>query len=63
MKTITTESKYCKVLVAAQRAKQLHHGASPRVRMPGVKQTRVALEEVERGLIYFESLAGQKDHR
>ncbi len=48
------DSKYRKILIAAKRSKQLQKGARPRVSMPNAKLTRVALEEVERGLIDFE---------
>ena len=48
------DSKYRKVLVATQRAKQLQRGARPRVDMPGAKPIRIAIEEVECGLISFE---------
>jgi DNA-directed RNA polymerase subunit omega len=48
------DSKYRKILIAAKRSKQIQKGAQPRVNMPDHKPTRVALEEVERGLINFE---------
>ena len=48
------DSKYRKVLVATQRAKQIQRGARPRVDMPGAKPIRIAIEEVECGLIGFE---------
>ncbi|MFN0120775.1 MAG: DNA-directed RNA polymerase subunit omega [Blastocatellia bacterium] len=48
------DSKYRKILLAAKRAKQLMKGARPRVDPAGHKQTRVALNEIERGLIQFD---------
>lgn len=49
------DSKYRKILIAAKRSKQIQKGAMPRIKMTNsVKPTRVALEEVERGLIGFE---------
>jgi DNA-directed RNA polymerase omega subunit len=49
------DSKY---LIAAKRSKQIQKGAMPRIKMTtSVKPTRVALEEVERGLIGFEITA------
>jgi DNA-directed RNA polymerase subunit omega len=48
------DSNYRKILIAAKRAKQLMKGARPRVNLPDAKPTRIALEEVERGLINFE---------
>jgi DNA-directed RNA polymerase subunit omega len=48
------DSKYRKILIAAKRSKQIQKGAQPRVNMANSKATRIALEEVERGLISFE---------
>ena len=49
------DSKYRLILVAAQRSKQLQKGARPRVEMDMQrhKPTRIALEEVQRGVINF----------
>jgi DNA-directed RNA polymerase subunit omega len=49
------DSKYRLILVAAQRSKQLQKGARPRVEMDSQrhKPTRIALEEVQRGMINF----------
>jgi DNA-directed RNA polymerase subunit omega len=51
----TLDSKYRLILVAAQRSKQLQKGARPRVEMDSQrhKPTRIALEEVQRGMINF----------
>ena len=51
----TLDSKYRLILVAAQRSKQLQRGARPRVEMDSQrhKPTRIALEEVQRGMITF----------
>ena len=55
MREITVvENKYLKVLVVTQRAKQIRNNARPLVEMPNARATRVALEEVEQGLIAFE---------
>jgi len=48
------DSKYRKILVAAKRSKQIQNGARPRVHLPNAKPTRVALAEIDRGLIHFE---------
>ena len=48
------DSKYRKILIAAKRSKQLQKGARPRVQIPNSKPTRIALEEVTRGLVPFE---------
>ena len=49
------DSKYRLILVAAQRSKQLQRGARPRVEMDSQrhKPTRIALEEVQRGMVTF----------
>lgn len=52
--TVTIDSKYRKILIAAKRSKQLQKGARPRVSVPNAKNTRVALAELERGLVDFE---------
>ena len=54
----TLDSKYRLILVAAQRSKQLQKGARPRVEMDAQrhKPTRIALEEVQRGMINFSIL-------
>jgi DNA-directed RNA polymerase omega subunit len=51
----TLDSKYRLILVAAQRSKQLQRGARPRVEMDSQrhKPTRIALEEVQRGVVNF----------
>ncbi len=54
MDEMVIDSKYRKILIAAKRSKQLQRGARPRVNVPNAKPTRVALEEVEQGMIEFE---------
>ncbi|MET0648874.1 MAG: DNA-directed RNA polymerase subunit omega [Pyrinomonadaceae bacterium] len=51
----TLDSKYRLILVAAQRSKQLQKGAHPRVEMDSQrhKPTRIALVEVQRGVVNF----------
>jgi DNA-directed RNA polymerase omega subunit len=48
------DSKYRKILLAAKRSKQLQNGARPRLHLPNAKTTRVALAEIDRGLVNFE---------
>jgi DNA-directed RNA polymerase subunit omega len=55
-KALSIDSKYRKILIAAKRSKQIQKGAQPRVNLPNSKPTRIALEEVERGLVNFEIL-------
>lgn len=57
MKAATTDNKFLKVLIATQRAKQIHKGAFPLVQISSGRATRIALEEVEQGLIGFEFIA------
>lgn len=51
---VEIDSKYRKILIAAKRSKQLQKGARPRVQLVNAKPTRIALEEVSRGLVDFE---------
>lgn len=53
-KAPAVDSKYRRVLIAAKRSKQLQRGARPRVNLPNAKPTRVALAEIENGLVNFE---------
>ncbi len=53
-------NKYRKILIAAKRAKQIQRGARPRVEISGAKPTRIALAEVERGLINVEIFTQQE---
>jgi len=57
MKPLVIDSKYRKILIAAKRSKQIQKGARPRVNLANSKPTRIALEEVERGLVNFEVTA------
>jgi len=54
MNNVIGDNRFLKVLIAAQRANQIHKGARPLVQKSNARATRVALEEVERGLISFE---------
>lgn len=54
MEAKTIANKYRKVLVIAERAKQIQKGAQARVDIKSIRATRIALAEVERGLIAFE---------
>jgi len=50
------DSKYRLVLVAAKRSKQLQKGAKARIISLSKKPTRVALEEVARGLVRYQPI-------
>ena len=54
--TTEIDSKYRLVLLAAKRSKQLQRGAKPRIYSSAKKTTRVALEEVRRGLVKYQPL-------
>lgn len=54
--TTDIDSKYRLVLLAAKRSKQLQRGAKPRIYCSAKKTTRVALEEVRRGLVRYQPL-------
>ncbi len=54
-----TDSRFRLIIVAALRAKQLLHGAQPRIEtdIARRKNTSIALEEVRRGLVHFKKNA------
>jgi DNA-directed RNA polymerase omega subunit len=54
MRSTILENKFLKVLIVTQRARQIQKGGHPLIEMPKTRATRIALEEVERGLIDFE---------
>lgn len=55
--TTQIDSKYRLVLLAAKRSKQLQRGAKPRIPSGAKKNTRVALDEVQRGLVQYQLTA------
>lgn len=55
--TTEIDSKYRLVLLAARRSKQLQKGAKARVHTTAKKPTRVALEEVQRGLVNYQPIS------
>ena len=57
------DSRYRLIVVAALRSKQLQRGASPRIAADPLKRrnTSIALEEVRRGLIQFETVDEEGD--
>ena len=61
MDNVMSDNRFLKVLIAAQRAKQIHKGARPLVRSSKERATRIALEEVERGLIGFDFISRTPD--
>jgi DNA-directed RNA polymerase omega subunit len=61
MKNVISDNRFLKVLITAQRAKQIHKGARPLVQNSNTRATRIALEEVERGLISFEFMPQNPD--
>lgn len=48
------DSKFRFILVAAKRARQLQAGARPLVQTPFKKTTKIAVAELEAGLVPFE---------
>jgi DNA-directed RNA polymerase omega subunit len=61
MNNVIGDNRFLKVLIAAQRARQIHRGARPLVQKSNARSTRIALEEVERGLISFEFISKDPD--
>ena len=54
--TTEIDSKYRLVLLAAKRCKQLQKGAKPRLHNSEMKNTQIALEEVRRGLVQYQTI-------
>ena len=54
--TTEIDSKYRLVLLAAKRSKQLQKGAKPRLQSSAKKHTRIALEEVQHGLVQYQQI-------
>jgi DNA-directed RNA polymerase omega subunit len=61
MNNVIGDNRFLKVLIASQRARQIHKGARPLVQKSNTRATRIALEEVERGLISFEFIPQNPD--
>jgi DNA-directed RNA polymerase omega subunit len=61
MNNVISDNRFLKVLITSQRAKQIHKGARPLVQKSNTRATRIALEEVERGLISFEFIPQNPD--
>ncbi|HKQ09403.1 MAG TPA: DNA-directed RNA polymerase subunit omega [Blastocatellia bacterium] len=54
--TTEIDSKYRLVLLAARRSKQIQKGARPRLHSAARKPTRIALDEVEHGLVPYQPI-------
>lgn len=52
------DSKFRFILVAGRRARQLHAGARSLVQTPYKKATKIAVAELQAGLVPFEILIG-----
>jgi DNA-directed RNA polymerase omega subunit len=63
MKPAISINKFLKVVIAAKRAKQLLKGARALVQSSSMRATRIALEEVDQGLISFEFIPKDQDLR
>jgi DNA-directed RNA polymerase omega subunit len=63
MKSTISINKFLKVVIAAKRAKQLLKGARTLVQSSSTRATRIALEEVDQGLISFEFIPKDPDLR
>ena len=57
------DSKYRLIILAAKRSKQLQRGARPRIDIDTAKHkpTRIALEEVLRGMVQFHTTNDGED--
>jgi DNA-directed RNA polymerase omega subunit len=56
------DSKYRKIILAAQRSKQIQRGAMPRIEMDlrQHKPTRIAMKELDMGVIKFDVTKDKK---
>src|SRR5687767_8666819 len=63
MKSVMNINNFLKVILATQRAKQIHKGARALIQTSSTRATRIALEEVEQGLIGFELMPKDPDLR
>jgi DNA-directed RNA polymerase omega subunit len=63
MKSAIGINKFLKVIIATKRAKQLLKGASALIKNSSTRATRIAIEEVEQGLISFEFMPKDSDLR
>ncbi len=54
------DSKFRFILVAAARAKQLQHGAPPRIKSQSRKPASIAVKEVEEDLVPYVILKEEK---
>lgn len=59
------DSKYRKIILAAQRSKQLQRGATPRIDMDlkRHKPTRIAMKELETGHVQFDTMKEKKSEK
>lgn len=53
--TLSSESRYTLVMVAARRARQLVEGSTPRVDSKANKPVTIALDEIAEGKVEFEN--------
>jgi DNA-directed RNA polymerase subunit K/omega len=63
MKSAKSMNKFLKVMITTQRAKQLRKGARALVQCSSARATRIALEEVDQGVIGFEFMPKDLDSR
>ncbi len=54
------DSKFRFILVAAERAKQIQHGAPPRIKSQSRKPASIAVKEVEEDLVPYVILKEEK---
>jgi len=50
------DSKFRFIVVASERAKQIQHGAPPKIETDSMKPAYIAVKEVEAGLVKYEIL-------
>jgi DNA-directed RNA polymerase subunit K/omega len=63
MKSAIIINKFLKVVIATQRVKQIRRGARALIQSSSTRATRIAIEEVEQGLIGFKFIPKDPDLR
>ena len=55
-----TDSRYTLVVEASKRAREIVSGATPAINAEGMKPLKVAVEEINRGLLSYEKPADEE---
>ncbi len=56
------ESRYTLVVEASKRGREIVNGAAPMIDATGMKPLKVAVEEINRGMLTYENPIEQEEH-